>query len=342
MDKRIVLAVAGSGKTTEIINRLSENDRALIITYTQENFKILVNGIIEKFGYIPTGIKVYTYFTFLYSFCFKPYKPNRFIDGITYKEIKAIGIKDNNLRYYANPYSRRMYHSRLSKFCNKFLIKEIISRLERYFDYLYIDEIQDISGHDFNFIINLLQGDLKILLTGDFYQHNYDTSRDGNVNSNLFDNYDNYIKKFEDKNIIADKLLLSKSWRCPPNICQFITDNLGIKIESHGNINSFITELTLDVEIDAICTNNKTIKLFYQNSNKYNLYSDNWGNTKGKTFENDICIVMNPTTYKLYKSGNLLKLAPTTRNKLYVAFTRTKKGVYIVEEKKIKKYMNKD
>ena len=80
MDKRIVLAVAGSGKTTEIINRLSENNRALIITYTQENCKILVNGIIEKFGYIPTGIKVYTYFTFLYSFCFKPYKPNRFID----------------------------------------------------------------------------------------------------------------------------------------------------------------------------------------------------------------------------------------------------------------------
>ena len=179
-------------------------------------------------------------------------------------------------------------------------------------------------------------------MTGDFYQHNYDTSRDGNVNSNLFDNYDNYIKKFEDENIIVDNLLLSKSWRCPPNICRFIADNLGIKIESHGNINSFITELILDDEIDAICTNNKTIKLFYQNSNKYNLYSDNWGNTKGKTFENDICVVMNPTTYKLYKSGNLLQLAPTTRNKLYVAFTRTKKGVYIVEEKKIKKYMNND
>lgn len=339
MDKRIVLAVAGSGKTTEIIKRLSENDRSLIVTYTQENYKILADEIISKFGYLPNGIKVYTFFSFLYSFCFKPYKPNKYIEGISYKEFNTFGIKDTDLRYYANQYSRRMYHARLSKFCNKFLLKEIIARLERYFDFLYIDEIQDISGHDFNFIIDLLQCNLNIFLTGDFYQHNYDTSRDGNVNGNLFNDYDKYIKKFGDNGIVIDKQMLSKSWRCTPDICQFITDNLNIRIESHRNNNSFIKELEADVEIENICTNNKIIKLFYQNSSKYDLYSDNWGNSKGKTFEENICVVLNAKTYNLYKKEKLLDLAPTTRNKLYVAFTRTKGGIYIIEEKKVKKFM---
>lgn len=340
MDKTIVLAVAGSGKTTEIIKRLNVTDRSLIVTYTQENYKILEKEIISKFGYLPSGIKIYTFFSFLYSFCFKPYKPNKLIEGISYKKSNTFGISDTNLKYYANPYSRRMYYSRLSKFCNKFLIDQIIARLERYFDFWYIDEIQDIAGHDFNFIINLLQCNLRIFLTGDFYQHSYDTSRDGNVNCNLYNDYDKYIKEFQSAGIIVDKQMLSKSWRCSPNICQFVTNNLNIKMESHRNDDSFIRELVLEDEIEKICKDDKIIKLFYQNSNKYTLHSENWGNSKGKTFSNDICIVLNSNTYKFYKNGELKKLASMTRNKLYVAFTRTKGGVYVVEEKKLKKFMN--
>ena len=39
MDKKLVLAVAGSGKTTEIINRININDKAIIVTYTDNNYK---------------------------------------------------------------------------------------------------------------------------------------------------------------------------------------------------------------------------------------------------------------------------------------------------------------
>lgn len=37
MDKRIVLAVAGSGKSSSIIDQIEEDSRALIITYTENN-----------------------------------------------------------------------------------------------------------------------------------------------------------------------------------------------------------------------------------------------------------------------------------------------------------------
>ena len=38
MDKKLVLAVAGSGKTTEIINKVNYDDKTIIITYTENNY----------------------------------------------------------------------------------------------------------------------------------------------------------------------------------------------------------------------------------------------------------------------------------------------------------------
>ena len=70
MDKRVVLAVAGSGKTQHIIDKLNEDSRALIVTYTVNNTVNIKNRILKKLGHMPNGVRVYTYFSFLMSFCF--------------------------------------------------------------------------------------------------------------------------------------------------------------------------------------------------------------------------------------------------------------------------------
>ena len=70
MDKKLILAVAGAGKTTLLLNKLNENDRFLIITYTKSNYEDIKRKIVNKFSYIPNNIKIYTYFVFLYNFCF--------------------------------------------------------------------------------------------------------------------------------------------------------------------------------------------------------------------------------------------------------------------------------
>jgi len=49
-------------------------------------------------------------------------------------------------------------------------------------------------------------------------------------------------------------------------------------------------------------------------------------------------VVLNPTTLKAYDSGNLADLAPTTKNKLYVACTRAKGNLYFISELALKKY----
>ena len=48
MDKKLILAVAGAGKTYHIIERLDENNRFLIITYTVNNAENLRNDVIKK------------------------------------------------------------------------------------------------------------------------------------------------------------------------------------------------------------------------------------------------------------------------------------------------------
>lgn len=47
MDKRVIFAVAGAGKTTYIVNRLSRGKRSLIITYTNANYNNLRKKIID-------------------------------------------------------------------------------------------------------------------------------------------------------------------------------------------------------------------------------------------------------------------------------------------------------
>ena len=68
MDKTVIFAVAGSGKTTHIVNSLSREKRSLIITYTIANYENLYKKIIRKFdGEWPNNITLMRYFTFLYA-----------------------------------------------------------------------------------------------------------------------------------------------------------------------------------------------------------------------------------------------------------------------------------
>lgn len=340
MDKTLILAVAGAGKTTEIINNIKKDDKTLIITYTENNYNILKNNIIKKFKGIPDNIKIYTYFTFLYRFCFLPLKKGFKVKGLDFNSNPNKYIKAKDINYYYNRVSKKMYHNRLAKICSDYFIDDIIKRIEKYFNYIYIDEIQDFASHDFNLLLNLIKTNCNILLVGDFYQHTFDTSRDGNVNSNLYNDYDNYINKIKnsDSNIKVDTVNFLKSKRCSKQVCEFITEYLKIKIESYNNHDSIIREIDDENTIEKIANNDNIVKLFYQNSKKYDMKNkDNWGNSKGNTYINT-CVVLNKNSYEKYKKHKLNELPSSTKNKLYVALSRATNDVYIINEKYLDKY----
>ena len=74
MDKRVIFAVAGSGKTTYIVESIIPEKKYLILTYTDSNYNNLINKISSKYdGNWPSNVTVMTWFRFLFRFCYKPF-----------------------------------------------------------------------------------------------------------------------------------------------------------------------------------------------------------------------------------------------------------------------------
>lgn len=336
MDKTVIFAVAGSGKTTRIVNSLSRDKRSLVVTYTIANYENLYRKIIQKFdGDWPKNIVLMRYFSFLCSFCYKPFLSD---------EIKARGIiyEDNPNRYarqtdraYFITNNGYLYSNRLSFMLEaNQVIGDIQNRIVRYFDEFIVDEVQDIAGRDFNLLEKLMETNVSQLFVGDFYQHTFDTSRDGNVNGKLFESKANYEKRFTGKGFICDNTSLINSWRCSQSVCQYITDNLGIEIHSNRSEDDDTNILLVSDpgKIQHIIADRKIVKLHYQRGRSLGFNHFNWGETKGEDGHNDVCVYLNKTTAKAYSAGKLLTLKPATRNKLYVAITRAHGNVYFVNE----------
>lgn len=339
MDKRVIFAVAGAGKTTTIIDKLSIETRSLIITYTDNNHSNLKQRVIKKFGYLPENIKIYKYFTFLYSFCYKPFLADRVKAKGMYWDmppVETLKLARDKPSFYITK-NKLLYHNRIAKLLEQMKTNDDINnRLEKYFDNVFIDEIQDFGGHDFNFLKEITKANLNIIFVGDFYQHTFDTSKDGSTNQSLHKNYVTYQKEFKQMGLTIDPDSLKNSYRCSPTICEFVNNNLGINIESHRSDVTVINYVEDEEKIKKIFSDKNIIKLFYQKSNTYDCYSINWGKSKGQDHYQDVCIVLNDTTLNHYKKNTLSELAPSTKNKFYVACTRCRGNLYFIDEKKIK------
>src|SRR5690606_10005928 len=74
MDKRIILAKAGSGKTYYICNNLNPVNRNLIIAYTNQNISNIVNEVSKAHGSIPEHTEVITFHSFIYRNFVRPYE----------------------------------------------------------------------------------------------------------------------------------------------------------------------------------------------------------------------------------------------------------------------------
>ena len=335
MDKRVILAVAGSGKTTYITNQLDLSKRALLVTYTRNNTRNLKDMIVEKFGYYPSNITIFTYFNFLYSFCFKPFLHDSFrAKGITYDQCPIYYAKGR--ARYINHF-QQLYSNRIAKLIDSESVTgDVTNRISKYFDQVFIDEIQDFGGHDFNFLKSIVEADVEVLFVGDFYQHTFDTSRDGMKNKNLYQDYVKYQQRFEEMSLLVDTETLNKSYRCSPTVCQFVSAQMGIPIESHRSDQSEIKFESDECNVKKLLNDDNTVKLFYQNSRKYACYSRNWGDTKGENRYDAVCVVLNKTTLNNYQKNLLSKLAQATKSKLYVAITRARSNVYFVSESKCK------
>jgi DNA helicase II / ATP-dependent DNA helicase PcrA len=253
VDKSLILAVAGSGKTTLLVERLDLQKRTLVITYTENNYRNLHRKITNRFGHLPSNIRLQTYFTFINSFCYRPYLllPMN-SKGITFDPPRGRSMyapSSSHHRYLDS--TNRVYHGRMADLLDvKGCMPELLKRLRRYFDALYVDEVQDLGGYDFNFLLALCRAELEVLLVGDFYQHTYSTSADGAVNKNLYRELEKYKARIRSAGLKVDSDKLLHSRRCSIEVCQFIQDHLGIEIASGTGKSSKVAVVDNKTEID--------------------------------------------------------------------------------------------
>jgi DNA helicase II / ATP-dependent DNA helicase PcrA len=73
------------------------------------------------------------------------------------------------------------------------------------------------------------------------------------------------------------------------------------------------------------------VKLFYNEHHLYGCFSQNWGSSKGIDHFEDVCIVLNNSSWAKHRKDSLKALAPITKNKLYVACSRARGNLFLIQ-----------
>lgn len=251
-NNKLIIAAAGSGKTTFLVNQaLSINSEpVLITTFTEANEREIRERILSKKGYIPSNITIQTWFSFLLKHGVRPYQSligeeihNETIGFYLLSE-KSGRKKDRNGKalsshqghplywaerdfkkfYFTN--SLKIYSDKISKFvyeANKASNDEVLNRISRLFTHIFIDEIQDLAGFDLELIKLLFKSKSSIVLVGDPRQVTYLTHH-----SKKYGKYaDGQIKAFVENELgkkiecEIDEVTLAASHRNCQEICNY-------------------------------------------------------------------------------------------------------------------------
>jgi len=227
MGNHLTLAVAGSGKTQGIVEycaTLPIDRRALILTYTQANQAELRGRIGTLAGDHP-GIEVMGWYAFLLRHFARPFLPFKFcgqricgfnFEGRPYRMAKGLcRFLDSNGAAYACELGRLSYE----------LIDDsggaLLRRLQCIYEEVLIDEVQDLSSHDWEIIDVLLNSTLDIHMVGDIRQAVLATNPRSSKNKRYA--YADSIHWFREREAkgILEISESSETWRCRPEIAAF-------------------------------------------------------------------------------------------------------------------------
>lgn len=369
-NNKLIIAAAGSGKTTYLINEAMKfkDEKVLITTYTEANEEEIKKKFIKKYKCVPSFIKIQTWFSFLIQHGVKPYQ-GTFNEILFKREIKGMLLNDGRygIKYTIKKFGKeinipfkedgefeqhyftssgKIYSDRLPKFVvksNDASSGELVNRISRIYQHIFIDEIQDLAGYDLEILKLLFQTPSNILLVGDPRQVTYLTHHE-----NKFGKYkDGRIKEFivdECKKIIPyeiDEASLGSSHRNNKAICDYSSklhepeqfssiqpctceECRNYEMESEG------IYLVREADLKNYIERFHPVQLRWNNLQEVNLdYSVyNFGESKGKTFGRVIIYPTDKMEKWIY--NNATELPFSTRAKFYVAITRAKFSVAII------------
>lgn len=336
-------SLAGSGKTTRLVKYALrfKNKKIIITTYTNKNLQEIISKINEINGCIPSNIQVITWFSFLLEELCRPYQRClgiqerisniRFMQGIS---VRYVPESKTQKHYFDG--NGAIYSDKIGKFAYKCIEKtnDVINRLEKICDYLFIDEAQDLAGFDFEILNKLLDSKCRLIMVGDMRQNTFNTSPTSK-NKSFAKNIHEWFK--EKENLNKGKLkYLNICWRCNPQLCKFsdkvypelgaaipknniITGHDGLFYVKSSNLYEYIKLYSPLILINDVRAKNKVP----------NLPTMNYGLSKGLTVDRVLVVPTNDIKNYL-KTGKL----PTTKHKFYIAVTRARYSVaFLIDNK---------
>lgn len=342
MNNQITISVAGSGKTRELVEycaTLPKERNVLVVTFTQANQAELRRRLSQAIGDHPS-IEVIGWYSFLIREFAKPFVPFKFfgnrILGFNF-EGRPNRFAKGEARFFDS--HGAVYAQELGRLSNE-LIEEsngaLMHRLECCYDEILVDEVQDLSAHDWEIVDALLESRIGIKMVGDLRQAVLSTSPYSQKNKQYA--HADAIKWVRDR---EEKGLLectenNTTWRCRQEIaafsdtifdsswsfpqtksCNFIeTGHDGVFLVESSHVHEYVQRYG-----PQALRNGKATK------DPHSLGCINFGVSKGMEFERVIILPTGPIE-KFVKS--LINLEPISASKLYVGVTRAKQSVAII------------
>jgi len=372
-NNKLIIAAAGAGKTTYLINKACEQttERVLITTYTEANEAEIKRKIIKKKGYMPSNIFVQTWFSFLLQHGVRPYQSilndNIHTDNIGFclvseksgkkldKEGNPISVGGHPIYWSEAEFKRhyftgtlKIYSDKISKFTftsNKTSNNEVFNRISRIFDHVFIDEIQDLAGYDLELVKLLFKSDSSVLLVGDPRQVTYLTHHstkygkyaDGQIASFIANELGKRIK------CQIDEETLNVSHRNNQAICDYsakLYPNLPIPKpceckECRSNISDHIGVFVIKPnDVDKYLSIFKPVQLRWSASTKCNTNHPFKNFGESKGATFERVLIYPTKEMVKWVKNNGHVLKNETKAKLYVGITRSQQSSAIVVDYK--------
>lgn len=339
---RIVLASAGSGKTSEIVREACGGYpvRSALITYTLNGRGELSDKAYEYFGAIPPNVSIGTWYSFVLTHFVRPYQNHLYAPRISTINFNRIPdhlrrIKKTDTPRFFFSSTGRIWRDRVTDFACQVIDRTgglPLQRIERIFKRIYIDEAQDLSGWDLELVAHLLRCATEIVLVGDHRQATYSTN--DNPKNKPYGGQ-NIVKKFDEweRAGLVQIKYLAVSHRCNQAICDF-SDRLFPACPKAKSLNEVVTGhdgvfLLADDDLARYCEMFGPQPLRYSKATAVMHGKPlNFGEAKGMTFDRTVIYPHGPFQ-KFIKTGHL-ELAGQSLTRTYVALTRARYSVAIV------------
>lgn len=347
---RATLAVAGSRKTQSIVDDCSQPSnqhvRRLVISYTLTGQRDLEQRLARS---CPVDIKpvVVGWYAFLLQYFVRPFLPCKYpgrrLGGLNFEGEPGTPGEPcyiTGVNRYLDSQSRayKLYLSKLASDVAEASNGGVIDRLERIFDEIYVDEVQDLTGYDLDLLELLLNSKVNVKLVGDIRQSVFDTNpRDprhpkfrglgmldwfsGQVKAGLLE-LTHSTETWRSNQIIAtfaDSIFVSYDFPATQSRQLEVTGHDGVFAVHPEHVREYVAEF------DPVC-----LRQSKSTQAPDGLLVTNFGQVKGLTHKR-ILIFPTGTIAAFLTNGTELK--PKTACGLYVGVTRAVHSVAFVVDK---------